>query len=175
MNKRNRTQLVLGILLILAAAWLVIGQVRPEWTNWLHLNFEWPMWILLAGAALLLIGLLTGNPEMAVPACIVAGVGGILYYQNASGDWTSWSYMWTLIPGFGGLGSLLSAAIAGRLKQEARSAINTIFVSLILFAIFGTIFGGLEFLGAYKDYAIIGILFLIGLWLILRGIFRKRE
>jgi hypothetical protein len=173
MDKRNRTQLVLGLLLILVAGWLVIGQVRPEWTSWLRLTFEWPVWVMLAGAALLFIGLATGNAEMAVPACIVAGVGGILYYQNATGDWSSWSYMWTLLPGLGGLGTLLSALIGGNLKQEGRHAVNTIFISIILFAIFAGIFGGLDILGPYKDYALIGLLFIFGLWLILRGIFRK--
>jgi hypothetical protein len=173
MNKRNRTQLVLGILLILVAGWLVLSQIQPEWTSWLRLTFEWPMWVMLSGAALLFIGLATGNAEMAVPACIVAGIGGILYYQNATGDWASWSYMWTLLPGLGGLGNLLSALISGSLKQEGRNAVNTIFISIILFAIFATIFGGLDILGPYKDYALIGLLFAFGLWLILRGIFRK--
>jgi hypothetical protein len=175
MDKRNRTQLVLGILLVLAAAWLVISQVNPAWTGWLRLVFDWPVWIMLAGAGLLLIGLAVGNPEMAVPACIVAGIGGILYYQNISGDWSSWSYMWTLLPGLGGLGNLLSAVIGGTLKQEGRHAVNTIFVSIILFAIFATIFGGLKIFGPYKDYALIGLLFVFGLWLILRGIFRKQQ
>jgi hypothetical protein len=173
MNKRNRTQLVLGILLILVAGWLVLSQIQPEWISWLRLTFEWPMWVMLSGAALLFIGLATGSAEMAVPACIVAGIGGILYYQNATGDWASWSYMWTLLPGLGGLGNLLSALIGGTLKQEGRNAVNTIFVSIILFAIFATIFGGLDILGPYKDYALIGLLFAFGLWLILRGIFRK--
>jgi hypothetical protein len=174
MEKKNRTQLVLGILLILAAAWLILSQVKPEWTNWLHLTFDWPVWIMLSGAGLLLIGLATGNSEMAVPACIVAGIGGILYYQNATNDWASWSYMWTLLPGLGGLGSLLSALISGNLKQEGRQAVNTIFVSVVLFAIFASIFGGLKIFGPYKDYALIGLLFVFGLWLILRGIFRKQ-
>jgi len=174
MDKKNRTQLVLGLVRILVAGWLVLNQIQPEWTTWLHLDFEWPMWVMLSGAALLLIGLATGNSEMAIPACIVAGVGGILYYQNASGDWDSWSYMWALLPGLGGVGNLLSAIIGGTLKQEGRHAINTIFISLIMFVIFAAIFGGLEILGPYKDYALIGLLFLFGLWLILRGIFRKR-
>lgn len=173
MNKRNRTQLVLGLLLVLAAVWLVLDQLAPEVTGWLRLAFDWPVWVMLAGAGILLIGLVTGNPEMAVPACIVAGIGGILYYQNATGDWASWSYMWALLPGLGGLGTLLSALVGGTLKQEGRHAINTIFVSIILFAIFATIFGGLKIFGPYKDYALIGILFIFGLWLILRGIFRK--
>jgi hypothetical protein len=174
MDKKHRTQLALGVLLILAAAWLVLSQVRPEWTSWLKLAFDWPVWVMLVGAALLVIGLLSGAPDMAVPACIVAGVGGILYYQNATGDWASWSYMWTLFPGLGGIGKLLSALIAGDLKQEGRDAINAIFVSIILFAIFASVFGGLKIFGPYKDYVLIGVLFFFGLWLILRGIFHKR-
>ena len=174
MDKRNRTQLALGVLLILAAAWLVIDQVEPAWTEWLQLTFAWPVWIMLSGAALLLIGLVVGNTEMAVPACIVAGVGGILYYQNLTGDWSSWSYMWALLPGCGGFGNLLAALIGGNLKQEGRHAINTIFVSLILFVLFAAIFGGLEILGPYKEFTLIGLLFIFGLWLIIRGLLRKR-
>jgi hypothetical protein len=173
MTKKNRTHLVLGILLVLAAVWLLVNQVRPEWTSWLHINFAWPVWIMLAGLALLLIGLVAGNPEMAVPACIVAGIGGILYYQNATGDWDSWAYMWTILPGLGGLGSLLAALMGGNLGREGRNALNTIFVSAILFVIFASIFGGLAIFGPYKDYVLVGLLFLFGLWLILRGIFRK--
>lgn len=174
MERKNRTQLVLGILLVLGAAWLVLSQVKPEWTSWLHLVFDWPVWVMLAGAALLVIGLATGSAEMAVPATIVAGIGGILYYQNATGDWSSWSYMWTLLPGLGGLGNLLSALISGSLRREGRHAINAIFVSIILFVIFASFFGGLKIFGAYKDYVLIGLLFVFGVWLILRGIFRKR-
>lgn len=174
MEKKNRTQLVLGILLILAAAWLALSQIQPEWASWLQLKFDWPVWVMLAGAALLIIGLLVGNAEMAVPATIVAGIGGILYYQNTTSDWASWSYMWTLLPGLGGLGNLLSALISGNLRREGRHAINAIFVSVILFAIFASLFGGLTIFGPYKDYALIGLLFLFGLWLILRGIFRRR-
>lgn len=173
MNKRSRTQLVLGLLLILFAGWLLLSHLQPEWTDWLHLAFEWPLWVIMSGVAFLLIGLIVGNAEMAVPACIVSGIGGILYYQNSTGDWASWSYMWALIPGLAGLGNLLAAAISGNLKQESRGAINTIFVSIILFIIFATIFDGLDILGPYKDYTIIGLLFIFGLWLIVRGIIRK--
>ena len=105
MQKRNRTQLVLGILLILVAAWLIAARINPTLARYLTLPpFAWPMWVIFAGAILLVIGLLSGAPAMAIPACIVAGIGGILYYQNATGNWDSWAYMWTLIPGFVGLG-----------------------------------------------------------------------
>ena len=34
---------------------------------------------------------------MMVPASIVTGIGGLLYWQNATGRWESWSYAWALI------------------------------------------------------------------------------
>ncbi len=88
MQKRNRTQLVLGVLLILVAGWLIATRINPELNDIVRFPpFDWPMWVVLAGAMLLVLGLLVGAPGMAVPACIVAGIGGILYYQNATGNW----------------------------------------------------------------------------------------
>jgi len=174
MNRRNRTQLGLGLLLILAAAWLIATKINPELTDILHLNFEWPMWIVISGGIILLIGLLVGAPGMAVPACIVAGIGGILYYFNATGNWVEW-YFWLLVPGLAGIGELFSGLLGGTFRQSARSALNTIFVSIVLFAIFASLFGGTELFGPYSEYLPIALLFLLGLWLILRGIFRRNK
>ena len=130
MQKRNRTQLVLGILLILVAAWLIAARINPTLARYLSLPpFAWPMWVVLAGALLLLIGLLSGAPAMAIPACIVAGIGGILYYQNATGNWESWAYMWTLIPGFVGLGSILAGVLGEDFKSSLRTGLNSLVVS----------------------------------------------
>jgi hypothetical protein len=175
MEKRNRTQLVLGVILILVAAWLIATRIDPALAKWINLPaFVWPMWVILAGAALLVIGLLVGAPDMAVPACIVAGIGGILYYQNATGNWDSWSYMWTLIPGFVGIGSILAGLLGDNLKHSVRQGLNTLIVSVILFAIFGTIFNAWTIFGKYSIYVPIVLLFLVGIWLIVRGILRRK-
>ncbi len=65
MNRRNRTQLGLGIVLILAAAWMIASRLVPDLNNMFAQTFTWPMWIILAGALILLIGLLVGSPGMA--------------------------------------------------------------------------------------------------------------
>jgi hypothetical protein len=175
MEKRNRTQLVLGVILILVAAWLIATRIDPALAKWINLPaFVWPMWVILAGAALLVIGLLVGAPDMAVPACIVAGIGGILYYQNATGNWESWSYMWTLIPGFVGIGSILAGLLGDNLRHSVRQGLNTLIVSVILFAIFGTIFNAWTIFGKYSIYVPIVLLFLVGIWLIVRGILRRK-
>ena len=174
MVKRNRTQLALGIILILVAGWLIAVRINPALAGLLRLPpFDWPMWVVLSGAMLLVIGLLVGAPGMAVPACIVAGIGGILYYQNATGNWQSWSYMWTLIPGFAGIGTILAGLLGEDLKQSLRQGLNTLVVSVILFAIFGTFFHAWNIFGVYNSYVPIALLFLGGIWLIVRGSLRR--
>jgi hypothetical protein len=175
MEKRNRTQLVLGAILILVAAWLIATRVNPAIANMIHLPpFEWPMWVVFAGAVLLVIGLLVGAADMAVPACIVAGIGGILYYQNATGNWESWAYMWTLIPGFVGIGSILAGLLGHDFKKSVRDGLNSLLISVILFAIFGTIFKAWNIFGIYSMYVPIALLFLAGIWLIVRGFLRRK-
>jgi len=173
MSKKNRTQFILGLILLLVAVWLLINQVKPEWTAWLHFTFSWPVWIILVGAVLMLIGLLSGNYEMAVPACIVAGIGGILYYQNTTQDWSSWSYMWALIPGFAGVGNVFASLLGGNFSKEGRKAFTSIVISILLFLIFASLFGGLDIFGVPREILLIVFLFLVGLWLVIRGIFRK--
>ncbi|HTX92565.1 MAG TPA: hypothetical protein VMC09_15235 [Anaerolineales bacterium] len=175
MHHRNRTQLVLGVLLILVAAWLIAVRARPELGNFLHLPpFQWPMWVILLGALLLVLGLLTGAPGMAVPACFFAGLGCILYYQNATGNWTSWAYMWTLFPGFAGIGEILAGVLGQDFKRSLSHGLNGILISAILFAIFGTFFNAWTIFGVYSAYVPIALLFLGGLWLIGRAILRRR-
>ena len=89
--RQNRSSLVLGILLILFGGWLVVTRQVPAVQDWLENNFTWPMWTIGAGLLILLIGLITGAPGMAVPASIVAGIGGILFYQNQTGDFAYWA------------------------------------------------------------------------------------
>lgn len=174
MEKKKRTQLVLGFLLILVAGWLIATRINPELADIIKLPpFDWPMWVVMVGGLLLVIGLLTGEPDMAVPACIVAGIGGILYYQNATGDWASWLYLWTLIPGFIGLGTLLSGILGEDFKRSLRDGLNLLLFSAIMFSVFGTIFGGWTIFGPYADYAPIVLLFLLGSWLIVRSFLRR--
>ena len=174
MEKKNRTQLVLGLLLILVAGWLIAARIKPDLANILHLTFEWPMWVMFAGAALLVIGLLVGAPDMAIPACIVAGIGGILYYQNATNNWESWAYLWTLIPGFVGVGRILSGIIGGDFMTSLREGLKLLLTCAVLFTIFATIFNAWTIFGPYSAYVPIALLFLLGIWLIVGGILRHK-
>ena len=167
--RQNRTNLVLGILLILFGAWLVISRQVPSVQNWLDDNFTWPMWTIGAGLIIFLIGLLTGSPGMAVPASIVAGIGGILYYQNQTGEYDSWSYMWALIPGFVGVGTILAGLLGENTRRNLSHGLNLIVISAVLFLVFASFFGGLSILG---EYGAAILLILLGLYVLIRGFTR---
>jgi len=167
--KQNRSNLALGLILLIVGGWLLVSRQVPELQAWMDDNFTWPMWTIGAGLIVLLIGLFTSAPGMAVPAAIISGIGGILYYQNATGDYASWSYMWTLIPGFVGVGSILAGLLGEHTRRNLGSGLRLIVTSIVLFLIFATFFGGLPILG---DYGLPILLILLGLYVLTRGFFR---
>ncbi len=168
MESHRRTNLIGGIVLILVGVYFLAVQLFPELGPTLNIEFSWPLILVGVGAFLLLFGLLVNAPDMAVPACIVAGIGGILYYQNMTGDWASWAYAWALIPGFVGVGIILAGLFGGTFRQSLRDGGTLILISLILFAIFSSLLGGKSYLGVYWPVLII----LLGLWLLIRPLFK---
>lgn len=169
--RQNRSTLFVGVLLILIGAWLVVSRQVPDVRHWLDTNFAWPMWTIGAGLLIFLIGLITGVPGMSVPAAIVAGIGGILYYQNATNNFASWSYMWTLIPGFVGVGLIITGLLGEYTRHNIGRGLNLIVISAVMFLVFGAIFGGLGILGS-NGPAI--LLIALGVYILLRGFLRNR-
>ena len=165
----NRSNLFLGLLLILIGGWMVVTRQVPSIQEWLDNNFIWPMWVIGAGALVFLIGLITGNPGMAIPASIIAGIGGILYYQETTNNYSSWSYMWTLIPGFVGVGEILAGLLGERTRRNLSSGLRNLVVSAVMFLAFGTFLGGLSILG---DYGAPILIILLGVYVLARGFMR---
>jgi len=166
MNRTRRSGLAGGLILILLGAWFLAVQFVPGLQAW----FSWPWIIIGVGVVMLLIGLLSGVPDLAVPACIIGGIGGLLYWQNATGNWDSWSYAWSLIPGFVGVGVILSGLFGGKVLKSLREGGNLILISLILFVIFAAFLGGPNLLGDYWPV----LLILLGLWTLIQSLFRSR-
>jgi hypothetical protein len=169
---QNRTNLVIGLLLIVLGGWLIATRQVPELQAWLDENFAWPMYTIGAGVLILVIGLLTGNPGMAVPASIVAGIGGILYYQELNDAYETWSYMWTLIPGFVGVGEILTGLLGDDTRHNLSRGLKKIVTSAVLLLVFATLFGGLDILGVYGAPILI---ILLGLYILARGFARRGQ
>jgi len=163
MDRTKRSTLAVGILLVLVGAYFIVANLVPAFNSWLNITMSWPLIVIAVGAGLLVLGLLVGAPEMAIPAVIVAGIGGILYYQNVSGNWGSWSYLWTLIPGFSGIGMLLANVLGAKGENNLRSALDTIGTSIVMFVIFGAFFGAFKVLGDYWPLLLVAAGVLLGI------------
>lgn len=164
--RQNRSNLALGIILLVIGGWLLVTRQVPSIQEWLDANFTWPMYTIGAGLVVLLIGLITGAPGMAIPASIIAGIGGILYYQNSTDNFGSWSYMWTLIPGFVGVGTILAGLLGENTRRNLGHGLRLIVTSTVLFLIFATFFGGLSILG---EYGLPILLILLGVYVLASG------
>ena len=166
MDSQRRSSVAGGLVLILLGALFLAVQ----WVPGLQLWFSWPLIIIGIGVLLLIVGLLTGVPAMAMPACIVGGIGGLLYWQNATGNWESWAYAWTLIPGFVGVGMVLSGLLGGDTRQMVSGGGWLILISLVLFAVFAAFFGALGLVGSYWPV----LLIVLGLLVLAQSLFRSR-
>lgn len=169
MQHQKRSSIASGIVLILIGAILLVARMFPGLRSWFDVTFSWPMIIVFIGFGLLIIGLVTGESDMAIPACIVGGIGGILYFQNAGiVTWQSWAYLWTLIPGFAGVGTLLAGLIKWKPKQMSEG-LESILVSIVLLTIFGSLMGNIfgQFpLRGYLPY----VLIVLGVFLFIRAL-----
>lgn len=172
MDRKTRSSVTVGALLILIGILLLLGQLVPGLWAWVG-PFSWPLIIVGVGVLLLVIGLLAGEPGMAVPACIVGGIGGLLYWQNSTGNWASWAYAWTLIPGFVGIGVILAGLLGDKPRQNLVGGIWLVLISLVMFAIFASFLGGPAVLGQYWRYWPV-LLILLGLLSLGQVLFRRR-
>ena len=137
MERNRRNGIVGGIILILLGLLFLASELFPQtFTFW-----DWPFIIIGLGGVFLIWAILAGTGGLAVPGTILAGIGGILYYQSVTGDWESWSYIWALIPGFVGLGVIISGIIDGDYKDAFTGGLTLLVISGVLFFAFGSAFG----------------------------------
>lgn len=174
MTHRTRTNIASGIVLIVIGAILLMAKAIPGLGRWFDIAFTWPVIIILVALGLLVIGLMKAEPNMAIPACIVGGIGGILYFQNAGIlTWRSWAYLWTLIPGFAGAGTILAGLIQWK-KRQIAEGLESILVSVVLFAVFGSVLGGVIGDVPLKQ-SLPYLLILLGIFLFIRALVRPSK
>jgi hypothetical protein len=161
---KNRGSIVGGLILILVGALFLLLQAFPNLAAQFDPELQWPLLIVAVGA-LFLLGAVLGTPSLAIPGAIIGGIGGLLYYQNVSGNWDSWAYAWSLIPGFVGVGLILMGLLDHEKRSSIRDGVRLIFISFVLFAIFGGFLGGSETLGQLWPL----LLILVGIWMLWRN------
>lgn len=158
----RRGSLVGGIILILIGGLILVNQL----VGGFGIQISWPLILVGMGLLFILFGAIFGLGGLAVPGSIIGGLGLIFYYQDYIGDYTSWTYMWALIPGFVGVGVLISGLIN---PGTGKGGWSLIAISAILFTVFAAIFGDLS--DQWVIYISIAII-IIGLIALIRAVIR---
>ncbi|MGH7760974.1 MAG: hypothetical protein ACREOY_06105 [Candidatus Dormibacteraceae bacterium] len=143
-------------------------------------QYGWPLFVIIPGLTLLVVGFLGGGVGASVPGGIVTMLGLVLAYQSSSGDWASWAFTWALVaPGGVGLGLYLQA-LRDRDTVMLRRGRTLIFIAALIFMIgfvfFESILGisGTDY-GIFGKAALPGLLIVIGIILLVRSIQRTRR
>jgi hypothetical protein len=143
-------------------------------------QYGWPLFVIVPGLTLLVVGFVGGGAGASVPGGIVTMLGLVLAYQSSTGDWASWAFAWALIaPGGIGLGLYLQA-LRDRDPVLLRRGRTLIFLSLLIFMIgfvfFESILGisGVDY-GIFGKGALPALLIVIGVILLVRSIQRSRR
>ena len=162
----ERKGFVAGILLILLGGFFLAAQLMPDLFGYVF----WPFILVGIGGVFLLSALLTRTGGLAIPGSILLGLGGIFYYQTMTNDWASWSYIWTLIPGFVGVGVIIAGLLSRGGPHFDSGGLVLMAISAMGFLIFGGMFG------LNLDMSIMWPIFLIGIGVItlFSALFRKR-
>ena len=164
----RRSSIVAGIILILAGLFFLALPLFPNLAGVINIGQQWPL-IIVGEGFLFLLGALLGTPGLAVPGSIIAGTGLILYYQNLTGEWWTWSFAWALYPGFVGIGIIISNLLEGKGKEGLRDGGRLIIISAIMFGVFGFFLGGSLTSGVMLALALIGA----GIWILYRTLGQK--
>jgi len=134
---KQKSSIFGGIILVLLGLLFLAREIAPQYFQF----WDWPFAIIGLGLLFVLWALLSSTGGLAVPGAILAGIGGILYYQNIRNDWSSWAYIWALIPGFIGIGVILGGIIDRNYRDGFSSGLTLLLISTCLFFAFGSKFG----------------------------------
>jgi len=172
---KRRGSLTFGLILILLGTWFLAVQFVPEIGDIVERYANWPVWVLGPGIIFMLAALISGVYDLFIPGTIISTVGLILYYQDETGDWQSWSYAWALIIVGVGVGVFLSHFLRGKFRTAFSEGLPPMITGTTLFLIFGSIFratfGQEPFLGDYWPL----LLIFGGLVLLIQSIFRTQR
>ena len=116
MNQLDTGRIVLAVTLIAAGVIILVVRRFGGAAETL-----WPFFIIIPGVALAALAT-TGSWQSKTAAAagtVIAGIGVILWVQEATDYYQSWAYAWALLPAFAGLGL---AIVAYREGDESAKA-----------------------------------------------------
>ncbi len=169
-NRQPGPGVVLGGTLILIG----VAVIAVRYLNVFAGESVWPLFIIGPGLLMIVLGLFLPNSGLLIGGFVVATIGLILAWQNQTGLWATWAWIWTLIPIAAGIGSFVGGWRTGD-RDMRSSGVWQIVIGLAMLAAFYVFFeevlglsGGLIPL---PEWAMPAVLIVLGLLVLARGLF----
>lgn len=176
MDKRqgsSKGTLIIGVLLVALGIVFLIASLLGNNV----VGTWWPLFIIVVGLLFFVPLLLREGSwgAFAIPGSVLTMTGLVLLFQNLFDAWQTWAYAWALIAPFSvGVGLYVFGTHAAQpgLKDAGGVVMK---VGLVLFLVFGFFFEGLVGVSGSLSLRIVWpiLLILLGVWIILRPIFRR--
>jgi hypothetical protein len=174
--RRGSAGTAVGVVLVVVGLFYLIVQVAGIDLS----SFGWPLFVIIPGLTLLIVGFMFLGTGAAVPGGIFTMVGLVLAYQSSTGNWASWVYAWALVaPGGVGLGLFLQG-LRERSSSLIKQGRSLMFIALLIFLVGFAFFESVLDLSGMNDKpavkaALPALFIVIGVLLLARNIQRSRR
>lgn len=156
-----------GIPVLVTGGILFVASVTNNWGIW---ALAWPLEVIAVGIGFLLAAIFIRVIWLLIPALIITFVGGSLAFTTLTGLWSTWSFLWTVVP----LALGLAFIIIG--LNEQKTALTIVGASFAGFA--GVAFASLSVSETGWDFVNLiapGFVILMGLFILAIGFVKRKQ
>ena len=174
--RRGSSGVAIGVVLVVVGFFYLVVQMAGIEVG----SFGWPLFIIIPGLTLLIVGFVSLGTGAAIPGGILTMVGLVLAYQNSTNNWSSWAYAWALVaPGGVGLGLFLQG-LRERNAGLIRQGRSLMFIALLIFMVGFVFFESILGVGGMRDQPVVkaavpALFIVIGILLLGRSIQNSRR
>lgn len=174
--RRSGSGIALGVVLVVVGLFYLVVQLFAVDLS----SFGWPLFIIIPGVTLLIVGFVSLGTGAAIPGGILTMVGLVLAYQNSTGYWTSWAYAWALVaPGGVGLGLFLQG-LRERNSSLIKQGRSLMFIAALIFMVGFVFFESILNVSGINDVPVVraalpALFIVIGILLLARSIQNARR
>lgn len=165
-RKQYRLNSLIGAILIGLGIIFLLGEVIDFRLG----SYLWPFFIIVPGLAFFYFMLQGGKntAPLAIPGSIITMTGLLLFYQNLTNHWESWSYAWALIvPTSLGIGFYITG-IYGENEPMRHTGQGFIKVGLIMLIVGGMFFEMILGISGARPNRVIwpALLIIVGIYMV---------
>ncbi len=125
-----------AILILVGVAAVAARSADLDLGVWIG-ELTWPLFVIVPGLILLGLAVVRTPPDglgFAIAGSVVTTIGAILLVQANTDTWTSWAYVWALIPGAAGLG-MIGYGLLTRIEGLVDRGVWLVVIAGVMFVI----------------------------------------